>query len=94
MTWSVNLAWTIEFQLTAQNQIRQLDRSVQKRILSFFYERISRLDDPRQIGKALTGDKVGLWRYRIGDYRAICRIEDERLVVLVLALGHRREIYR
>jgi mRNA interferase RelE/StbE len=52
------------------------------------------LEDPRQLGKALTGDKGGLWRYRIGDYRAICKLEDEKLIVLVLDLGHRREIYR
>ena len=90
----MSLAWTVEFQLTARKQIRELDRPIQKRILSFFRQRLLTLEDPRQLGKALTGDKVGLWRYRIGDYRAICRIEDQRLVVLVLALGHRREVYR
>lgn len=90
----MSLAWTVEFQLTARKQIRELDRPIQKRILSFFHQRLLTLEDPRQLGKALTGDKVGLWRYRIGDYRAICRIEDQRLVVLVLALGHRREVYR
>ncbi len=88
------MAWTVEFQLTAQRQIRELDRVIQKRILRFFHQRLLSLGHPRQAGKALTGDKVGLWRYRIGDHRAICRIEDDRLVVLVLALGHRREIYR
>ena len=90
----MSLTWKVEFQLTAQQQIRQLDRSIQKRVLSFFEQRVLLLDNPRQLGKALTGDKVGLWRYRIGDYRAICRIEDERATILVLALGHRREIYR
>jgi mRNA interferase RelE/StbE len=62
--------------------------------LDFFRNRVAITEDPRMIGKALKGDKGELWRYRIGDYRAICRIEDERLVVLVLEVGHRKEIYR
>ena len=88
------MAWTIEFQLTAQKQIRQLDRPLQQRILSYFRTRVLAVEDSRQVGKALTGDKGGLWRYRIGDYRAICKIEDDRLVVLVVAIGHRRDVYR
>jgi mRNA interferase RelE/StbE len=88
------LAWTVEFQLTAQKQFRQLDRTIQQRIRDFFRNRVLTVEDPRQFGKALTGDKGGLWRYRIGDYRAICKIEDERLIVLVLEIGHRREVYR
>jgi mRNA interferase RelE/StbE len=88
------LAWTVEFQLTAQKQFRQLDRTVQQRIRDYFRKRVLAAEDPRQLGKALTGDKGGLWRYRIGDYRAIGKIEGERLVVLVLDVGHRREIYR
>jgi len=88
------LAWTVEFQLTAQKQFRQLDRTIQQRIRDFFRNRVLAMDDPRRFGKALTGDKGGLWRYRIGDYRAICKIEDERLIVLVLEIGHRREVYR
>jgi mRNA interferase RelE/StbE len=88
------LAWTVEFQLTAQKQIRELDRSIQQRILSYFRKRVLTAENPRKLGKPLTGDKGGLWRYRIGDYRAICKIEDERLIVLVLNVGHRREIYR
>jgi len=90
----VNLAWTVEFQLTAQRQFRQLDRPIQQRVREYFRKRVLAAGDPRQCGKALTGDKDGLWRYRIGDYRAICKIEAERLVVLVLEIGHRREIYR
>ena len=67
---------------------------MQERILAYFRNRVLTAEDPRKLGKALTGDKGGLWRYRIGDYRAICILEDERLVVLVLELGHRREVYR
>lgn len=88
------MAWTVEFQLTAQKQIRELDPPIQQRILSYFRTRVLTAENPRQLGKALTGDKVGLWRYRIGDYRAICNIEDDRLIVVVLAVGHRRDVYR
>ena len=67
---------------------------MQQRILTYFRNRVLAAEDPRKLGNALTGDKGGLWRYRIGDYRAICKLDDERLVVLVLELGHRREVYR
>ncbi len=88
------MAWKVEFQRSAAKQLRALDGPTQRRILRFFRERVAMSDDPRKLGKALTGDKGGLWRYRIGDYRAICKLEDERLTVLVLEVGHRREIYR
>ncbi len=85
------MAWKVEFQKSAAKQLRALDRPIQQRVLTYFRTRVLAADDPRQLGKALTG---GLWRYRIGDYRAICKLEDERLVVLVLEIGHRREVYR
>ena len=88
------MAWTVEFLLTAQRQIAKLDRPIQQRITSYFHDRVLTAKDPRDLGKMLRGEKGGLWRYRIGDYRAICKIEEERLVVLVLEIGHRREIYR
>jgi len=88
------LAWSVEFQRSAAKQLRKLDRAVQQRILEYFRNRVLAAEDPRLVGKALTGDKGGLWRYRIGDYRAICKLKDECLVVLVLELGHRREVYR
>ena len=64
-----------------------------RRILKFLYERVEKLDDPRTIGGRLQGTLSGLWRYRVGDYRLICSLEDDRLVVLVLRIGHRREVY-
>jgi mRNA interferase RelE/StbE len=88
------LAWTIEFLLSAQKQIAKLDPTVRQRIVSYFRNRVLTAEDARQLGKLLRGEKGGLWRYRIGDYRAICKMEEERLVVLVLEVGHRREIYR
>jgi mRNA interferase RelE/StbE len=88
------LAWAIEFDLDAAKEFRKLDRTVQLAIRKYLRERIDTDDDPRRFGKPLIGDKSGLWRYRVGDFRLVCRIEDERLVVLVLAVGHRKEVYR
>jgi mRNA interferase RelE/StbE len=70
-------------------------RNWKSSILHFLEERIQPLDDPRALGESLKGPKLGeYWKYRVGDYRIICKIEDERLVVLVLRIGHRRDIYR
>jgi len=68
------LAWTVEFLLTAQQQIKKFDPTTQQRITSYFRNRIMSAEDPRRLGKMLQGDKGGLWRFRIGDYRAICKI--------------------
>ena len=88
------MIWTVEFDDRAAKELRRLDRSTQKRILRYLRERIATSEDPRRLGAALAADRKGLWRYRVGDYRLICRIEDKRIVVLVLAIGHRRSIYR
>jgi mRNA interferase RelE/StbE len=89
------MAWTVELSAEADRQLSKLDTSQAKRILKFLYERVARLDDPRSLGQALHGSQLGeFWKYRVGDYRLICKLEDNRLVVLVLRLGHRREIYR
>jgi mRNA interferase RelE/StbE len=88
------LAWTVEISDVAEKQLRRLDRPVQKRLLDWLDDRIEGCKDPRHFGEALRGDLGGLWRYRIGDYRIICQIHEERLVVLALAIGHRREIYQ
>jgi mRNA interferase RelE/StbE len=88
------MAWKIEFDPAALKELSKLDKPVEQRILKFLRERIARLDDPRQIGANLQGTLSGLWKYRIGDYRIICSLEDDRLVVLVLRIGHRREIYQ
>ena len=88
------MAWAIEFDLDAAEEFRKLDRTAQLAIRKYLRERIATDADPRRFGKPLIGDKAGLWRYRVGDFRLVCRIEDERLVVLVLAVGHRKEVYR
>lgn len=89
------MAWKVELSAEADRQLGKLDAPQAKRILKFLYERIARLDDPRSLGQALHGSRLGeFWKYRVGDFRLICKLEDNRLVVLVLRLGHRREIYR
>jgi mRNA interferase RelE/StbE len=89
------LAWTIEIDPRAAKQFGKLDRQVAQRIRDFLRDRVAVLDDPRILGKALQGSALGaFWVYRVGDYRVICDLQDNRLVVLVLALGNRREVYK
>jgi mRNA interferase RelE/StbE len=88
------MAWNVEVSPRAQRQLDELDKPVARRISKFLYERIRKLNDPRQIGERLQGTLSEFWRYRVGDYRIICSLEHERLVVLVLRIGHRREIYK
>ncbi len=89
------MAWRIEFDPAAAKELRKLDRPVQQRLLGFMRLRVAPLDDPRTIGEALAGERLGaFWKYRVGDWRLICDIQDDRIVVRVLRLGHRRETYR
>jgi mRNA interferase RelE/StbE len=88
------LAWSVEFQSQALADLQRLDKPVQRQIIRYLRERIEGEEDPRRFGKALTGNMVGLWRYRIGDYRVICSIEEDRLTVLVVHAGHRKSVYR
>ena len=88
------MAWNVEISPRAQRQLDELDRTVARHISKFLYERIRKLDDPRQIGERLQGSLGEFWRYRVGDYRIVCTLEHERLVVLVLRIGHRRDVYK
>ena len=88
------MAWTIEYTDTAKGQLRKLDKQTARRIIDFMDERIAGQENPRNTGKALTGPLGGLWRYRVGDCRVICDIQDGALRVLVVQVGNRREIYR
>lgn len=87
------MSWTIEFDDRARRELRKLGPEIQQQILRYVRERIAGTKDPRQLGKPLRRNLAGLWRYRVGDYRLICRLEDDRLIVLVLQLGHRREVH-
>lgn len=89
------MTWRIELSGQARKDLRALDRPVAARILRFLGERIAPLDDPRSLGEALKGARLGeLWTYRVGDYRVIASIEDGALRVLVVRIGNRRDVYR
>jgi mRNA interferase RelE/StbE len=89
------MAWAIEFARAAERELHKLGPEAAKRILRFLHERLARLDDPRSIGEALRGSRLGeFWKYRVGDYRVIAHIDDRRICVLVLRVGHRRAVYR
>jgi mRNA interferase RelE/StbE len=87
------LPWTIEFDRRALRDLQQLDHAAQRRILAYLEQRVVSAASPRDLGEALTSTFAGLWRYRVGDYRVICRLEDACLVVLVVRIGHRRDVY-
>lgn len=89
------MAWRIEFEDAALKELSKLDKPVAKRIVTFLRERVAMLDDPRSIGEALKGSRLGeFWKYRVGDYRIITSIEDGVMRILVLKVGNRREVYR
>ena len=88
------MAWTVELDAGAKRDPARLDPPIARRILKFLRERLAKLADPRFAGEALHGSELGeFWKYRAGAYRLICSIEDDRLVVLVLRIGHRRQVY-
>ena len=87
------MAWHVEFAERPRKALRKLDKQAAARIIAAL-EAIANLDDPRLRGKALTGTLSGLWRYRVGDYRIIVKIEQDRFVIIVIEVAHRREVYR
>jgi len=89
------LAWAIDYTDSARRQLRKLDQQTARRIVDFMDERIAGQENPRSTGKALTGPMLGTyWRYRVGDYRVICDMQDHALRVLVIEVGNRRDVYR
>ncbi|MFT6654131.1 MAG: mRNA interferase RelE/StbE [Marinomonas primoryensis] len=93
MKWSVSLAWKIELTELVLKQLKKMGQGEAKRITQYLRKRIEPLDDPRQLGKPLKGELSNLWRYRVGDYRLICKIQDNELIVLVVRVGHRKGVY-
>jgi mRNA interferase RelE/StbE len=87
------MVWQIEFTSAADKALGKIDHQTQRRIRNYLRERVSMQDNPRALGDALKGELSGLWRYRVGDYRVICKIEDDKVVILVIKIGHRREVY-
>ena len=89
------MAYRIEVSTDVSKQIKKLDKGIRERLFLFLLDRLAKLDDPRSLGEALKGTQLGeLWKYRVGDYRQICKIEDDRILITVLRIGHRREVYR
>ena len=89
------MVWKIEFDPAAARELGKIDPQVARRILSFLHDRVAHLENPRSVGEALKGSKLGaFWTYRVGDYRIISNIEDGRLLILVIRIGNRREVYR
>ena len=87
------MTWNVEWDDAAVKELRKLDKAAQKDILKHLRERIAIDDNPRRFGKSLSRELAGLWRYRVRPYRIICNIEDDTLIVLVLRVGHRKDIY-
>ncbi|MDZ7856084.1 type II toxin-antitoxin system RelE/ParE family toxin [Sphaerotilus sp.] len=89
------MVWRIEFSPHAAKELDKLDGPVARRILGFLHQRVAGLDDPRSLGEALKGSALGeFWKYRVGDHRIVCHIEDGVLRIMVVRIGHRREVYR
>jgi len=89
------LVWAIEFDEAAKKELAKLDRQVARRLLDFLKQRVISLKDPRSVGQALKGSKLGeFWKYRVGDFRIIANIQDRKMIILILRVGNRREIYR
>ena len=88
------MGWTIEYSPEAIRQLNNLDKTIRQRVFMYLDNHIQGCKNPRYFGEPLVTNLAGLWRYRVGDYRIICRIQDEIVVVLVLTVGHRREIYK
>ncbi|KTD20359.1 type II toxin-antitoxin system RelE family toxin [Legionella londiniensis] len=87
------MTWKIEFDADVEKDLRKLGHTAQKRILTYLKEKVMSSNDPRSLGKSLSGDLTGLWRYRVGDYRILAKIEDNNLTILVVHVGHRKNVY-
>ena len=89
------MAWQMEFDESARKELAKLDRQVARRLIDFLKNRVLNLRDPRSVGQALRGSTLGeFWKYRVGDFRIIASIQDDRMIVLVLRVGNRSDIYR
>ena len=89
------MAWQIEFTPDAEKTLVRLGKEAEKRVVKFMRERVADLEDPRIIGESLKDSRFGgLWRYRVGDYRVLCEIQDLKIHILVVQIGHRREVYK
>ena len=88
------MGWTIEYDPEAIRDLNKLGRSIRSEIFDYMQDRIAKADSPRNFGKALRHEKLGLWRYRVRGFRIICELQDTRKVVLVVGVGHRKDVYK
>jgi mRNA interferase RelE/StbE len=89
------LAWKIELDPAVVRELRKIDTKTSRRIFAFLNDRVAQLDDPRSLGEALKGSRLGdFWKYRVGDYRIIASIEDSAVRILIVRVGNRRDVYR
>ncbi|HAH52324.1 MAG TPA: type II toxin-antitoxin system mRNA interferase toxin, RelE/StbE family [Balneola sp.] len=87
------MIWKVEFDDRARKELRKLDKQTQDRILKWLRTNLATEEDPRRTGKSLKGRMKGLWRYRVGDYRIVSQIQDEQILILIIRIGHRRDVY-
>jgi len=87
------VSWVYKFDERAFKDLKKLGKPAQKEILAYLDERVAGKEDPRRFGKGLRANLAGLWRYRVGDYRILCQIKDGLMIVLVVAVGHRKNVY-
>ena len=88
------MAWTVKLDSYAVRQLKKIDKQAQQRIVDYLQKRIAGGENPRRLGKPLTGHFSSLWRYRVGDYRLVCKIKDKEVMVLVVNIWHRKEVYK
>lgn len=86
--------YSLEFDNKAKKQLKKLDKPITKKILQWLHQNVDQSTNPYEHGKALTGNLGGFWRYRVGDYRVICEIQDDKLVVLAVQIAHRKQVYK
>jgi len=85
--------WRVEFDPDAARELRKLGHEARRTIQNYLRERIATANDPRRLGHTLLGDLQGLWRYRVGDYRIVADIRDREILVMIITVGHRRNVY-
>lgn len=93
MKWRKILDWKIEIDERALKELKKLGQEAQRQIIKYLRERVAKTENPRTSGNALVGNFAGLWRYRLGEYRIICQIKDKELIILVLRIAHRKNVY-
>ena len=87
------MIWKIEFDSDVEKDLRKLGHTAQKKFLTYLKDKLMLAEEPRTLGKPLSGEFSGLWRYRVGDYRILAQIEDDALIILVIHVGHRKNVY-